>query len=126
MQHMLLPQTRNEEYILLLRAAAVPADRGFRTQPLDGLSNNMANTLDKLEEECSLSSPRIIQSWTRKEEARAEAVKITIQLYKEQASRDYQLLCTAREQNIVLAHLAHKQSLENLELNKRILELLRQ
>ncbi len=35
-------------------------------------------------------------------------------------------MCTAREQNIVLAHLAHKQSLENLELNKRILDLLRQ
>ncbi len=29
MQHMLLPQTRNEEDILLLRTAAVPADRGF-------------------------------------------------------------------------------------------------
>ncbi len=92
MQHMLLPQTRNEEDILLLRAAAVPADRGFRTQLqdsadiVDGLSTNMANTLDKLEEECSLPSSRTIQSWTRKEvEARAEAVKITIQLYKEQA-----------------------------------------
>jgi hypothetical protein len=104
MQHMLLPQTRNEEDILLLRAAAVPADRGFRTQLqdstdiVDGLSNNMANTLDKLEEECSLPSFRNLQTWTRKEaEARSEAVKITIQLYKEQATRDYQLLCTARE-----------------------------
>ncbi len=59
-------------------------------------------------------------------EARAETVKITVQLYKEQATRDYQLLCTSREQNIVLAHLANKQSLENLELNKRILDLHRQ
>ncbi len=54
---------------------------------------------------------------------RAKAVRVTIKLYKEQASRDYQLLCTAKEQSIVLAHLAHKQSLKNLELNKRILEL---
>ncbi len=39
---------------------------------------------------------------------------------------NHQLLCTSREQNIVLANLAHKQSLENLELNRRILDLHRQ
>jgi hypothetical protein len=66
---------------------------------------------------------RTVQSWSRQQaEARAQAVKATIDLYKEQTTRD-QLLRSTKERNIVLAHLAHKQSLENLELNSRILRL---
>ncbi len=68
MQHLLLPQNRNEEDILLLRAAIVSSDQGFRGQLqdsadiVDGLSNTMVNTPDKLEEECSLPSLRAVQN----------------------------------------------------------------
>jgi hypothetical protein len=40
--------------------------------------------------------------------------------------RDYQLLRSTKEQNIVMAHLANKQSLKNLELNSRILRLVQE
>jgi hypothetical protein len=56
----------------------------------------------------------------------AEAVKTTISLYKEQAMKDYQLLRSTKEPNIVLAHLANRQSLGNLELNSRILHLIQE
>jgi hypothetical protein len=68
---------------------------------------------------------RTVQSWSR-QQARAQAVKATIDLYKEQATRDYQLLRFTKERNIVLAHLAHKQSLENLELNSMIITLVQE
>jgi hypothetical protein len=87
----------------------------------------MANTLHKLEDECTITNFRTVQSWSRKQaESRVDAVKTIIGLYKEQAMRDYQLLRSTKEQNIVLAHLANKQSLENLELNSRILRLVKE
>jgi hypothetical protein len=50
----------------------------------------MANTLDKLEEECELPSYRTVKNWSRQEaEARVSAVKATLKLYREQARRDY-------------------------------------
>jgi hypothetical protein len=53
-------------------------------------------------------------------------VKTTIDLYREQATRDYHLLRSTKERNIVLAHLAHKQSLENLDLNSRLLRMVQE
>jgi hypothetical protein len=50
---------------------------------------------------------KTVQSWSRQQaEARAQAVKATIDIYREQATRDYQLLRSTKERNIVLAHLA--------------------
>ena len=89
-----------------------------------GLSQNMSNTLDKLEDECSLSNYRAVQKWSRPEaEARAAAVKMTLSLYREQAQRDYQLLRTTKEQNILLAQLVNAQAIENLALNARVLTM---
>jgi hypothetical protein len=126
MQHQALPQDRTEEEIPLLRATAlalneaIPYQINNSSDTVTGLSMAMANTstLDKLEDECAMPNYRTVQSWSRAQaEARASAVKTTINLYREQATRDYHLLRSTKERNIVLAHLAHKQSLENLDLN---------
>jgi hypothetical protein len=87
----------------------------------------MANTLDKLEDECTMPNCTTVQSWSRAQaEARASAVRTTINLYREQATRDYHLLRSTKERNIVLAHLAHKKSLENLDLNARLLQMVQE
>ncbi len=94
------------------------------TEMVSGLSLNMANTLDKLEEECELPNFRTVQNWSRQEvEARASAVKATLKLYREQARRDYQLLRATKEKNIILAQLTNAQAIENLVLKSRILKL---
>jgi hypothetical protein len=121
-QHQALPHDRTEEEIMLLRATALASDEAIPHQ-INNLSDTvtgmaMANTLDKLEDECAMPNFRTVQSWSRAlAEARASAVKTTIDLYREQATRDYHLLRSTKERNTVLAHLAHKQSLENLDRN---------
>jgi hypothetical protein len=91
---------------------------------VSGLSLNMSNTFDKLEEEYELPNYRVVQNWSRQEaEARASAVKTTLNLYREQARRDYQLLRSTKEKNIVLAQLTNAQAIENLVLNSRILKM---
>jgi hypothetical protein len=81
--------------------------------------------LFKLEDESAMPNYKTVQSWSRAQvEARASAIKTTIDLYREQATRDYHLLRSTKERNIVLAHLAHKQSLENLDLNSRLLRMI--
>ncbi len=64
-----------------------------------------------------LDSSKLVQKASRLSSGSRENHR----LYKEQATRDYQLLRSTKEQSIVLAHLANKQSLENLELNSRLL-----
>jgi hypothetical protein len=132
-QHQALPPDRTEEEILLLRATALALDEAIPYQinnssdTVTGLSMAMANTLDKLEDECAMPNFRTVQSWTRAHaEARASAVKTTIDLYREQATRDYHLLRSTKERNIVLVHLAHKQSLKNLDLNSRLLRMVQE
>jgi hypothetical protein len=131
MQHQALPPERTEDEIMLLRATALASDETIPHQinnssdTVTGLSMAMANTLDKLEDECAMPNFGTVQSWSRAQvEARASAIKTTIDLYREQATRDYHLLRSTKERNIVLAHLAHKQSLENLDLNSRLLRMI--
>jgi hypothetical protein len=133
MQHQALPHDRTEEEIILLRATALASDESIPHQinnssdTVTGLSMAMANTLDKLEDECAMPNFRTVQSWSRAQaEACASAVKTTIDLYREQATRDYHLLRSTKERNIVPAHLAHKQSLENLDLNSRLLRMIQE
>jgi hypothetical protein len=133
MQHQALPHDRTEEEILLLRATALASDEAIPHQinnssdTVTGLPLAMGTTFDKLEDECAMPNFRTVQSWSRAQaEARAAAVKTTINLYREQATRDYHLLRSTKERNIVLAHLAHKQSLENLDLNSRLLRMVQE
>ncbi len=85
---------------------------------------NMLNTLDKLEDECTQPNYRAVRKWSRAEaDARVDAVKMSLSLYREQAQRDYQLLRSTKEQNIVMTQLANTQAIENLELNSRILTM---
>ncbi len=75
----------------------------------------MINTLDKL---CAMPNFRTVQSWSRAQaDGRASAVKSTIDLYREQATRDYHLLRSTKERNIVLAHL---------NLNSRLLRMVQE
>jgi hypothetical protein len=118
MQHQALPPERTEEEIMILRATASVSDKCIPHQidnssdTVAGLSIAMANTLKKMKDECVMPNFRTVQSWSRQQaEARAQAVKATIDLYKEQAIRDYQLPRSTKERNIVLSHLVHKQSL---------------
>ena len=104
MQHQALPQDRTEEEILLLRATALASEEAIPHQinnssdTVTGLSMAMANTLDKLEDECAMPNFGTVQSWSRAQaEARASAVKTTIDLYREQATRDYHLLRSTKE-----------------------------
>ncbi len=133
MQHQALPYDRTEDEIILLRATALASDEAIphrinnSSDTVTGLSMAMANTLDKLEDECAMPNFGTVQSWSRAQaETRASAVKTTIDLYREQATRDYHLLRSTKERNIVLAHLAHKQSLENLDLNSRLLRMVQE
>ncbi len=96
MQYQALPTERTTLDLQMLRASSLHAGDDLLGQVTDsaemvsGLSLNMANTLDKLEEECELPNYRTVQNWSRQEaEARASAVKATLKLYREQARRDY-------------------------------------
>jgi hypothetical protein len=131
MQYQMLPAERTTLDLQMLRASSVHAGDDLLGQVTDsaemvsGLSLNMSKTLDKLvEEECELPNYRAVQNWSRQEaEARANAVKTTLNLYREQARRDYQLLRATKEKNIVLAQLTNAQAIENLVLNSRILKM---
>ncbi len=114
----------------MLRASSLHATDDLMGQVTDsaemvsGLSLNMANTLDKLEDECEMPNYRAVQNWSRPEaEARASAVRATLKLYREQAQRNYRLLRVTREKNIVLAQLTNAQAIENLVVNSRILKM---
>ncbi len=89
-----------------------------------GLSLNVSNTLDKLEEECQLPNFRTMQNWSRQEaDSRANTVKKTLAMYREQAKRDYQLLSATKEKNIYLAKLTGSQAIEKLVQSSRILKM---
>jgi hypothetical protein len=130
MQYQTLPAERTKLDLQLMRASSHHAGDDLLGQVTDssemvsGLPLNMSNTLDKLEDECTLPNFRAVQNWSRAEaDARVGAVKMTLNLYREQARRDYQLLRTTKEKNIVLAQLVNTQAIENLELNSRILKM---
>jgi hypothetical protein len=130
MQCQALPAERTALDLQVLRASSLHATDDLTGQVTDsaemvsGLSLNMANTLDELEEECELPNYRAVQNWSRPEaEARASTVRATLKLYREQAQRDYQMLRVTREKNIVLAQLTNAQAIENLVLNSRILKM---
>jgi hypothetical protein len=95
MQYQMPPAKRTNLDLQLLRASSLHAGDDLLGQVTDssemvaGLSLNMSNTLDKLEEECELLNFRTVQNWSRQEaEARANTVKRTLKLYREQATRD--------------------------------------
>jgi hypothetical protein len=126
MQYQMLPAERTNLDLQILRASSLHAGDDLLGQVTDssemvlGLSLNMSNTLDKLEEECELPNFRTVQNWSRQEaEARASTVKRTLNLYREQATRDYQPLRSTKEKNIYLAKLTGSQAIENLVLNVR-------
>jgi hypothetical protein len=130
MQYQTLPAERTKLDLQMLRASSLHAGDDLLGQVTDSaemvsaLSLNMSNTFDKLEEECELPNYRAVQNWSRQEaEARASAVKATLNLYREQARRDYQLLRATKEKSIVLARLTNAQAIENLVLNSRILKM---
>ena len=131
MQYQTLPVERTKLDLQLLRASSLHSGDDLLGQVTDssdmvsGLSLNMSNTLDKLEEECELPNYRALQKWSKQEfAARASAVKSILNLYREQSRHDYQLLRSTKEKNIiVLAQLANKQAIENLVLNSRILKM---
>jgi hypothetical protein len=130
MQYQVLPAEYTSLDLQLLRASSHHAGDDLRGQVTDssemvsGLSLNASNTLDKLEEECQLPNFRTVQNWSRQEaEARADAVKKTLGMYRKQAKHDYQLLRTTKEKNIYLAKLTASQAIENLVLNSRILKM---
>jgi hypothetical protein len=66
MQHQLLPADRTEDDTMLLRATVFHADQSMLEQLADsadiigGLSMDMANTLDKLEDECTMLNFRTL------------------------------------------------------------------
>jgi hypothetical protein len=112
MHYQMLPAERTNLDLQLLRASSLQTGDDLPGQVTDssemvaGLSLNMSNTLDKLEEECELPNFRTVQNWSRQEaEARANAVKRTLTLYRQQATRDYQTLHSTKEKNIYLAKL---------------------
>jgi len=130
MQCQALPAERTTLDLQVLRASSLHATDDLMGQVTDsseivsGLSLNMTNTLDKLEEECELPNYRTLQNWSRQEvEARSSTVRATLKLYREQAQRDYQMLRVAKEKSIVLAQLTNAQAIENLVLNSRILKM---
>ena len=130
MQHQMLPAERTALDLQALRASSLHAGGEILGQVTDssemvsGLSLNMSNTFDKLEEECAMPNYRTVQSWSRQEaEARASTVRNTLKLYRDQALHDYQLLRATKEKNILLAQLTNSQAIENLVLNSRILKL---
>ena len=133
MQYQMLPAERTNLDLQLLRASSLHAGDDLLGQVTDssemvaGLSLNMSNTLDKLEEECELPNFRTVQNWSRQEaEARANNVKRILKLYREQATRDYRLLHSTKEKNIYLAELTGSQAIENLVLNSRILNMVQE
>jgi hypothetical protein len=70
MQHQALPHDRTEDEIMLLKATALASDEAIPHQinnssdTVTGLSMAMANTLDKLEDECVMPNFRTVQSWS--------------------------------------------------------------
>ncbi len=95
---------------MILRATAfgfdecIPHQIDNSSDTVASLSIAMADTLDKLEDECTMPNFRTVQSWTRKQ-TESRARENIIGLYKEQAIRDYQLLRSKKERNVMLAHL---------------------
>ena len=133
MQYQQLPAERTALDLQLLRATSLHAGDDIFGQVTDssemvsGLSQNVCNTLDKLEEECQLPNFRTMQNWSRQEaEARANNVKKTLAMYRQQAKHDYQLLSATKEKNIYLAKLTGSQAIENLVLNSRILNMVQE
>ncbi len=73
MQYQVLPADRTALDLQLLRATSLHAGDDVLGQVTDssemvsGLSLNISNTLDKLEEECQLPNFRTVQNWSRQE-----------------------------------------------------------
>ncbi len=85
MQYQMLLAERTALDLQALRASSLHAGDELLGQATDsaemvsGLSLNMSNTFDKLEEECAMPNYRTVQSWSRQEaEARASTVRNTL------------------------------------------------
>jgi hypothetical protein len=129
LQGQLYPKERVKEDLEVLRATTVTDDFGLRGQLQSGASNveataaQMRNILINLQKACSLPEydDLLMRGKEYLHQKQEEANKL-IALYLTQHQTDYVTAHLMSSKITMLSHLVQKQSIENLELNQRVVE----
>jgi hypothetical protein len=94
---------------------------------VDGLSAQMRSSLKRLQVACTLPSHEnlvdLAQEWLDERQAEAESL---VRLFLEQVTNDFNAFRLKKAKLILLAHLSQQQSIEVLQLNMKLADIMEQ
>jgi hypothetical protein len=128
-----LPKNRTQHDLTVFRNSVLTSGDDIYQQltvnveVVDGLSAQMRSSLKRLQVACTLPSHETLvdmgQEWLDERQAEVEAL---LRLYLEQATNDFDAFRLEKEKIILLAHLSQQQSIEVLQLNMKLADLMEQ
>jgi hypothetical protein len=128
-----LPKNRTRHDLTVLRNSVFTSGEDIYQQMIvnaevvDGLSPQMRSSLKRLQVACTLPSHESLvdlgQEWLDNRQAETEAL---IRLFLEQVTNDFNAFRFDKEKLILLAHLSQQQSIEVLQLNMKLADIMEQ
>jgi hypothetical protein len=126
-----LPKNRTQHDLTVLRNSVLTSGDDIYQQltvnveVVDGLSAQMRSSPKRLQVACTLSSHENLvdlgQEWLDERQAEAE---VLIRLFLEQVTNDFNAFRLEKEKLILLAHLSQQQSIEVLQLNMKLADIM--
>jgi hypothetical protein len=128
-----LPKNRTKHDLIVLRNSVLTSGEDIYQQMtanvevIDGLSTQMRSSLKILQVACTLPSHENLvdlgQEWLDGRQAETEAL---IRLFLEQVTNDFNAFRLEKEKLILLAHLSQQWSIEVLQLNMKLADIMDQ
>jgi hypothetical protein len=130
-QGMRLPKNRVQYDLDVLRNSTFSAGRDIPQQlqsnaeVTEGISSHLRSTLRRLREATTLPDLNQLDGYDQTQlDARQAEINDLIQLYSNQVSADYKTCRLDKEKLIMLSHLSQQQSMEVLEVNLRLAQVM--
>ena len=92
---------------------------------IEGLSSHLKATIRRLKRETTLPDHDHLSDMNQDQlDERQAGIDTLIKLYTDQVTRDYYMFRLQKEQLVLLSHLTQRQSIELLEVNLKLLQMI--
>jgi hypothetical protein len=126
-----MPEFRTEHDLEVLRDTVFSAEHFIVQQMqadkevVEGLSAHLKATIRRLKKETTLPDYEHISGTNQDQlDERQAGIDALIKLYTDQVKRDYNMFRLQKEQLVLLSHLTQRQSIELLEVNHRLSQMI--
>jgi hypothetical protein len=123
MEKYMLPSLRIQAYVNEKTTEALPG--GADKQVVEGISAHLKATIRRLKKETTLPDYDHISDMNQHQlDERQVGIDAFIKLYTDQVTRDYNMFRLQKEQLVLLSNLTQRQSIELLEVNLKLSEMI--